>query len=384
MKEKASAINSTYIIDGASLKLTPAEILAGCLSDGVRKEVSDVPAGQIVDETKDPSPSADTLVEGREEEYLRSIETSTVVRKCPMAFSGPYTKSMAAQAILDTIWAKGHFSLRDLQLSVRWQWDPAPLGNMAAFYASVEAAADYIDGLGICLSGYTYSEKTGSCDVRFKVESVQKDEGRDDDEPATIPESPFGSKNPSIGKKRAVPSAMVADPESWLIFIPFDTCDFRLGGSRLCQVQGSSGDTFPEIGDADYFIDCHEVVREFVEDRVVLSGATVGEGGLLAAIKSMCTEKCGATMDVVGIKNAYGESRSNRVLFSEIPGVIIQIKDIDYDYVDAELLLQDIAYYPLGHPVPGSGRIKVKTGGASALTQILQSLMNSQASEGED
>ena len=97
----------------------------------------------------------------------------------------------------------------------------------------------------------------------------------------------------------------------------------------------------------------------------------------------MCSGDVGADIDISGIKNAYGEDQNARVLFSEIPGAIIQIKDSDYDYVDAELLLQDIAYYPIGHPVAGSGEVNVKTGG-SGIANILQSLLSSQASEGED
>ena len=82
--------------------------------------------------------------------------------------------------------------------------------------------------------------------------------------------------------------------------------------------------------------------------------------------------------------NAYDEDKSVRVLFSEVPGALIQIKDIDYDYADAEFLLQDIAYYPIGHPVPGNGSIKVKSGRGGGISDILQSLLNRQASEGED
>ena len=81
------------------------------------------------------------------------------------------------------------------------------------------------------------------------------------------------------------------------------------------------------------------------------------------------------------LSKAYGEEDAVRVLFSEVPGVLIQIADIDYDYVDAELLLQEVAYYPLGHPVPGQPGVSVLSGGNS-ITGILESLMNSL--EGED
>ena len=121
-----------------------------------------------------------------------------------------------------------------------------------------------------------------------------------------------------------------------------------------------------------------------MEDRIATAGVTVCEGGLLTALKSMCPDGVGATLDISGILSAYGEKSATRVLFAEVPGVLVQIRDIDYDYVDAELLLQDIAYYPVGHPVPGSDKVKVKTAGGHGISGILQSLLSGQASEGED
>jgi hypothetical protein len=64
-----------------------------------------------------------------------------------------------------------------------------------------------------------------------------------------------------------------------------------------------------------------------------------------------------------------------------VPGVILQIADIDYDYIDAEFLLQDIAYFPLGHPAVGTPGVTVLSG-ENGITGILESLMNSL--EGED
>ena len=53
----------------------------------------------------------------------------------------------------------------------------------------------------------------------------------------------------------------------------------------------------------------------------------------------------------------------------------------DYDYIDAEFLLQDIAYFPLGHPSVGTPGVTVLSG-ENGITGILESLMNSL--EGED
>jgi phosphoribosylformylglycinamidine (FGAM) synthase-like enzyme len=127
-------------------------------------------------------------------------------------------------------------------------------------------------------------------------------------------------------------------------------------------------------------MDCYEVVRELVEDGIVKAGVTVGEGGLITALRAMTSAGTGADVSLRDISKAYGGERPVRILFSEVPGVIIQIADIDYDYVDAELILQDVVYFPLGHPVPG--RPSVELTAQVEIPQILESLLNTL--EGED
>lgn len=385
MKEKTSALHSKYIIDGVSRRLTPAEMLDDCIAS--KDEVTIQKNGDfepVVDESTDPSPSMKKFQSQNVQGYLATIVSLLdEPRPFPAAYADPYTRGRIAKALLDAVWMNGHFKLGDLTIAAKWRWNCKPLGNMAAFYSSAEATADYINNLGICLSGYSFTESGRLCQTAFKVGACEKTESQDEDEIFLPEDAPFGSEHPVLGRRRAVPDKLAADPDSWIIYVPFDTCDFRLGGSLLCDALGQNGDNFPEIGDADYFIDCYEVIREFIEDRIAVSAATVCDGGLLTALKLMCSGDVGADIDISGIMSAYGEDKKLRILFSEIPGAIIQIKDSDYDYVDAEFLLQDIAYYPMGHPATGTGEVNVKAGG-SGIAGILQSLLSSQASEGED
>lgn len=385
MKEKTSALHSKYIIDGVSRRLTPAEMLDDCIAS--KDEVTIPKNGDfepVVDESTDPSPSMKKFQSQNVQGYLATIVSLLdEPRPFPAAYADPYTRGRIAKALLDAVWMNGHFKLGDLTIAARWKWNCKPLGNMAAFYSSAEATADYINNLGICLSGYSFTESGRVCQTSFKVGACEKAESPDEDDIFLPEDAPFGSEHPVLGRRRAVPDKLAADPDSWIIYVPFDTCDFRLGGSLLCEALGQNGDNFPEIGDADYFIDCYEVIREFIEDRIAVSAATVCDGGLLTALKLMCSGDVGADIDISGIMSAYGEDKKLRILFSEIPGAIIQIKDSDYDYVDAEFLLQDIAYYPMGHPATGTGEVNVKAGG-SGIAGILQSLLSSQASEGED
>lgn len=385
MKEKTSALHSKYIIDGVSRRLTPAEMLDDCLASAeVKPNTESGEFEPVVDESTDPSPSMKKFQNQNVQGYLATVVSLLdEPRPFPAAYADPYTRGRIAKALLDAVWLNGHFKLGDLTIAAKWRWNCKPLGNMAAFYSSAEATADYINNLGICLNGYSFTESGRVCQTSFKVGACEKAESPDEDDIFLPEDAPFGSEHPVLGRRRAVPDKLVADPDSWIIYVPFDTCDFRLGGSLLCDALGQNGDNFPEIGDADYFIDCYEVIREFIEDRIAVSAATVCDGGLLTALKLMCSGDVGADIDISGIMSAYGEDKKLRILFSEVPGAIIQIKDSDYDYVDAEFLLQDIAYYPIGHPVTGTGEVNVKAGG-SGIAGILQSLLSSQASEGED
>lgn len=385
MKEKTSALHSKYIIDGVSRRLTPAEMLDDCLASAeVKPNTESGEFEPIVDESTDPSPSIKKFLNQNVQGYLATVVSLLdEPRPFPAAYADPYTRGRIAKALLDAVWLNGHFKLGDLTIAAKWRWNCKPLGNMAAFYSSAEATADYINNLGICLSGYSFTESGRVCQTSFKVGACEKAESPDEDDIFLPEDAPFGSEHPVLGRRRAVPDKLAADPDSWIIYVPFDTCDFRLGGSLLCDALGQNGDNFPEIGDADYFIDCYEVIREFIEDRIAVSAATVCDGGLLTALKLMCSGDVGADIDISGIMSAYGEDKKLRILFSEVTGAILQIKDSDYDYVDAEFLLQDIAYYPIGHPVTGTGEVNVKAGG-SGIANILQSLLGSQTSEGED
>ena len=242
----------------------------------------------------------------------------------------------------------------------------------------MEAAAEYIDDLGIKLSEVKVTP--GPCSVAFKATTTDEEEAPETEEESLIRELPFRTASPRISRRRRCPATFQGEASDWILYIPMDTCDYRLGGSLLAAATGARRGTPPDIGDADYLIDGYEVIRELVEDGIVKAGATILEGGLMNTLRAMSTVN-GAEVSVNDVCRACGGELQVRVLFGEVPGVVIQIADIDFDYVDAELLLQDIAYYPLGHPVPGSPGVSVLSGGDN-ISGILKSLMNSL--EGED
>ena len=102
----------------------------------------------------------------------------------------------------------------------------------------------------------------------------------------------------------------------------------------------------------------------------------------MTALGGMCSGGIGAGIELGTVMQSYGENDLVNILFGEIPGVVLEISSPDFDYVDAELLLQDVAYYPLGHPDGKMLRISGNPDGG--ISGILQSLIENRVPEGED
>jgi len=384
------------------MDVPPSVMLDAAIGKAPSPEQDPVP-DPIVDETVDPSPLALDTDSSKVLQYLEEVKKriASGIGAMPSEYAEPLTRARIAKALIDAIWKRGHFRLDDLSLSASWKWNPDHVGNMAAFYASVSALCDYIDYLGVSLDKYSLSTKADACSLSVKAGVYSSPEGdaqeeEDSDSDLDMPkefsegyseplihELPFKTANPHLGKTRKCPSSMQGNPSNWLIYIPFDTCPPRMGASVLSEVLSASGGMAPDILDPDYMIDCYEVVRELVEDGIVLSGVTVSEGGLIAALDRLVADK-GADIDISEIMKSYGESDMVRILFSEIPGVLIEVSDYDYEYTDAELLLQDVAYYFIGHPSRTKKGLSISSSDISAISGILESLLRSQTSEGED
>ncbi|MCR4860282.1 MAG: hypothetical protein K5910_06435 [Bacteroidales bacterium] len=368
-------MHAIYVIDGVQEEYSPAQLLDAVTEPEGRHPFAAPAEARAVDESLDPVFRGEAPGPASVEDCLSAVCDAR--KRLPDAYADPYTRVRVASALIDVLWRSGRFRLGDLRLDATWRWNESPVGARAAFYASVRAAAEYVDALGLKFSGYRYVRSSAGSDLSLRTR-IARD--ADEDDFAFVSE-PFRSDHPVIGPRRSCSPVFAPDPQSWVVYIPFDTADFRLGGSLLTQVLDLGLGPAPQITDADYFMDCYEVVRELVEDGILLSGATVGEGGLLRTVRQMA-DGCGLTLDLSGVMRSYQEQDPVRILFSEVPGAVIQIHDADFDYLDAELLLQDVAFFPLGHPVPGGTDIRVDASAKSGIQTILESLMRN--AEGED
>ena len=336
MSNKA-IFNSSYVIDGLTMEASPAQLLG---SDE-KLDTSDC----VVDESLDPSPGGYPFEDSKIMTYLAAIRG----KSCPvdLMYAASRARCELAYALTEALWTDGHFLLEDLSLSLDWSGKVAGLGSGAALYKAAEELAELASDLDLSIRERKFSE--GERRLAFNI---------------------IGA-----GERRKLSSKLLPQEGSWIIYLPFDTDDFHLGGSLLTSVLGISGGKSPRMEDPDYLMDCVELVRELVEDGILLSAATVRRGGLLSALDSMCSEKLGMDIDISGLKRAYPSSDLSRILFSELPGAVIQINDSDFDYIDAEMLLQDLMYFPLGHPSLGLKGIRLSCGQKIGIEAILDSLV---------
>lgn len=387
-----SELHSRYIIDGRRTEASPWRILESACGRGT--STCPDPDEEIIDESVDPSPS--TLVTDISRIRYYILRISSLPRRGMLQLSYPETGARAELcfSLIDTIWSKGHFRLEDLCVSTSLKCSRTTVGARAALYLAVASLCDYLDCLGLRMSSYSLScsekDLEGiSISIRPSVEEGGRNEEDDiyDDDPFTsgglLPDEDVFPLSPRTGRARKCPSTLRGDEDAWVVFIPFDTCPFSLGDSLLSKAMGQGGGKAPDILDADYFMDCFEVVRELVEDSVALSGVSVGKGGLAMALEKIRGGKS-LSVDLSGIMKSYGGTDPVTILFSEVPGVVIEISDSDYDYLDAELVLQDVAYYPIAHTGRKEGDLSVNLSSMGGVGAILQSLLDSQAVEGED
>lgn len=350
MKDNTSPLFSQYIIDGIRMDETPFSALYDCMDRNGCAGIPDERFQDIIDECPDKKPVSFAYEFPKAAEYLKAIlKTHGAGNAVNTDYPVSWTKNAVAALLLDYIFKDGHFTLQDTTLTAIWKWDNEPAGNMAAFYDSAVTAGHYIFDLGLKLSGYSVESTSGECTLNLDVQG-------------------------NLKRPDKCPRTMFPDNDSWLIYVPFGIGRMNLGGSALSTAADHGSGVEPDFHDPDYFIDCYEVVRELVEDGIIKAGIPTGYGGLLAAAEKFRGES-GFTLEIGGIMSALTETDPINVLFAEMPGVLVQIKDADYDYVDSQFLLQEVAYYPVGHPGMGTDGIGICRDDRNNVAGILNSLM---------
>jgi phosphoribosylformylglycinamidine synthase len=218
-----------------------------------------------------------------------------------------------AEALTNLVWAPLTNGLEAVSLSANWMWPAKTAGEDARLYSAVRALSEFACALNI-------NVPTGKDSLSLKQKYPN---GQTVLAPGTVIVSAC-SEVSDISK--AVTPDLKPASGSHLIYLDFSSAPLSLGGSSLGQVLNQIGGNVPDIRDFDYFISCFDSIQELIKNNLVLSGHDISEGGVVTALLEMTfsTRSSGITVDLTKLGND-----PVKVLFSENPGVIIQVKELD-------------------------------------------------------
>lgn len=253
-----------------------------------------------------------------------------------------------AEALTNIVWAPIADGIKGVSLSANWMWPARNPGEDARLYAAVKAVSDFAIELGINIP-------TG----KDSLSMTQKyPDGSKVFAPGTVIISAAGEVEnirqivePVLV---AVETQKIASPQTQyfaslqapIIYIDFSGDEFHLGGSSFAQVVNSIGNEVPGIKDAGYFARAFDAVQKLVREGLILAGHDISAGGMITTLLEMTFGRndTGMQVDLSGL----GEKDIIRLLFSEKPGVIIQVNDIEK--VNKILIDNNIEYKMIGTP----------------------------------
>jgi len=238
-----------------------------------------------------------------------------------------------AEALTNIVWAPLADGLRSVSLSANWMWPCKNPGEDARLYEAVRAASDFAIALGINIP-------TG----KDSLSMTQKYPDGVVYSPGTvIITSAAGVKD----IRGIVEPVLRNDPSTALFYIDMSRMSPALGGSSLSQILGSPGTTAPGVSDPEYFATVFETLQDMIDRKMIIAGHDISAGGMITTLLEMCfaNREGGLAVNLTEI----GERDTVRMLYSQNPGVIIQVSD----EMDAEEYLYErmISFFSIGHPV---------------------------------
>lgn len=238
-----------------------------------------------------------------------------------------------AEALTNIVWAPLPDGLKSISLSANWMWPCKNPGEDARLYEAAQAASDFAVALGINIptgkdslsmtqkypDGTVYSPGTVIITAAAEVEEV----------------------------RRIVGPVMRNDDSTALVWVDMSGMRHETGGSAFSQTLGSPGKTAPGVEDPEYFAEAFEALQQLIKDGKVIAGHDISAGGMIVTLLEMCfaNKDGGVAVNLTEI----GESDTVRLLFSQNPGVIIQVED---EAGTEEFLYErGIRFASIGHPV---------------------------------
>jgi phosphoribosylformylglycinamidine synthase len=214
-----------------------------------------------------------------------------------------------AEALTNIIWAPLTFGLQGVSLSANWMWPCKNKGEDARLYQAVEAASNFAIALGINIPT---GKDSLSMTQKYEQEVVYA--------PGTVIISAVAEVE-NI-RKIVSPVARIVEG-SELLYIDLSKSGFELGGSSFAQSISRLGQKAPNVADNEYFAKSFNTIQILIKNELIIAGHDISAGGMITTLLEMCfaSQKVGMDINLSAIE----EDDLVKILFSEKPGIIIQV-----------------------------------------------------------
>lgn len=215
-----------------------------------------------------------------------------------------------AEALTNIVFAPLAEGLQSVSLSANWMWPCRNPGEDARLYKAVEACSDFACDLGINIP-------TGKDSL-----SMTQKYG---DEKVFSPGTVIISAAAEVKNIRRIASPVLAYIKgTYLYYIDFSYDTFKLGGSAFAQTMSKVGDEAPTVTDSEYFKNAFAAIQELTSRGLILAGHDISAGGMITTMLEMCFANPQGGLEAHFDKIRHADLI--KILFSENPGVIIQVK----------------------------------------------------------
>ncbi|MEM9859219.1 MAG: phosphoribosylformylglycinamidine synthase [Bacteroidota bacterium] len=223
-----------------------------------------------------------------------------------------------AEALTNLIWAPLKHGLKGVSLSANWMWPAKNAGENVRLYKAVEALSNFAIELGINIP-------TGKDSLSMTQKYA---DGQTVYSPGTVIVS-AAAETSDVTK--IVSPALQPETDSELLYVDLGFGEFGLGGSSFAQITNGLGETVPRVLEGQSFAKTFNTVQKLIIDGKILAGHDVSAGGMITTLLEMCfpTDGLGLALNL----EDFSETDLIKLLFSEKPGLILQVKSENVSFV---------------------------------------------------
>ncbi|MEI7490223.1 MAG: phosphoribosylformylglycinamidine synthase [Bacteroidota bacterium] len=227
-----------------------------------------------------------------------------------------------AKALTNLVWAPLTYGLKGVSLSANWMWPCKNAGEDARLYKAVQAVSEFAISLGI-------NVPTG----KDSLSMTQKYPGG---EVVYSPGTVIISAVAEVSEVRKAVSPLLSTGEGTvLLYINLTADEYSLGGSSFAQTVNRLGDSAPDIKNPGAFAAAFTVIQGWINAGRILAGHDIAAGGLITTLLEMAFPHTGIGLEID--LDETGEKDLLKLLFSENPGIVLQVNGSDASAMQSEI-----------------------------------------------